>query len=282
MGPDRGGPSSQMLVPSSCGPCGMDAATLCPDSGLWCWSLSPPQLRLGGPGWGGTTQGDRFRETGRERWREGQRGRRKADRQTSPPHTQGGAPVLKPEAAATMSRERLQDWARDSDPAAERGVAVPLPLRSGITSCPSDSIWENRDPNGCLHPVHSSPKVGATQCPSWMKDKPSALCPHPGYDPASGRKGPQHLPPRGWTDPEDTGLREGTQTQKDASRRTPLPGGPQRRPVHREEVVGARGGAGVSASWGQGLRVGRWKVLETVVGVVHSGVECAPCPELCA
>ena len=49
-----------------------------------------------------------------------------------------------------------------------------------------------------------------------------------------------------WMDPEGTGLREGTQTQKDTSCRTPLPGGPQRRPVHRdrEEVVGARGGAG--------------------------------------
>ena len=55
------------------------------------------------------------------------------------------------------------------------------------------------------------------------------------------------LPPATmWTDPEDTGLREGTQTQKDTSCRTPLPGGPQRRSVHRdrEEVVGARGGEG--------------------------------------
>ena len=33
--------------------------------------------------------------------------------------------------------------------------------------------------------------------------------------------------------PEDTGLREGTQTQKDTCR-TPIPGGPQRRPVHRD------------------------------------------------
>ena len=51
-----------------------------------------------------------------------------------------------------------------------------------------------------------------------------------------------------WTDPEDTGLREGPQTQKDTSHRTPLPGGPQRKPIHRdrEEVVGARGGAGGS------------------------------------
>ena len=49
-----------------------------------------------------------------------------------------------------------------------------------------------------------------------------------------------------WTDTKDIRLRERSQTEKDPSCRTPLPGGPQRRPIHRdrEEMVGAKGGAG--------------------------------------
>ena len=72
-----------------------------------------------------------------------------------------------------------------------------------------------------------------------------------------GGRGPTPAPT--WTDPEDTGLREGTQTQKDASCRTPLPGGPQRRPVHRD-----RGGGG-SQGWGGGP-CGEMEVLETEGG----------------
>ena len=69
-----------------------------------------------------------------------------------------------------------------------------------------------------------------------------------GYHPASGRK--DVLPPATtWTDPEDTMHSDRSQTQKDTSRVTPLTGGPQRSPVHRdrEQMVGARGGAGTGS-----------------------------------
>ena len=48
-----------------------------------------------------------------------------------------------------------------------------------------------------------------------------------------------------WTDPKDTRLREGTQTQEDTSRRTLLPGVPRGGPsTETDEMVGARGGEG--------------------------------------
>lgn len=66
---------------------------------------------------------------------------------------------------------------------------------------------------------------------------------------SSLRKGGILTPATMWRDPEDTGLRESSQTQKDPSCRSPLPGGPQRSPVYtdREERVGAGAGAGVGS-----------------------------------
>ena len=85
-----------------------------------------------------------------------------------------------------------------------------------------------------------------------------------------------------WGDPEDTGLSESSQTQKDTSRRTPLPGGPQRSPVHtdREEMVGARAEAGGGESMLPGeesqLRKMRkfWRRRVVMAAGLH---ECALC-----
>lgn len=102
---------------------------------------------------------------------------------------------------------------------------------------------------------------------------PEAARPHMGTG-SSLRKGGILTPATMWRDPEDTGLRESSQTQKDPSCRSPLPGGPQRSPVRTDRRGWERGlgqGWGVHASWGQSLlRGGDGKFWSRRVGVCAS------------
>lgn len=102
----------------------------------------------------------------------------------------------------------------------------------------------------------------------------------PEYCSASERKGPCHLPPCGGA--LRTRLSEQSQTQKDPSRRTPLPGGPQRSPVHAdsEERVGAGAGAEGGESVLHGDRVSVWgdgKFWRRRLGVAAGRCERASC-----
>ncbi|XP_038311374.1 uncharacterized protein LOC119864790 isoform X5 [Canis lupus familiaris] len=99
-------------------------------------------------------------------------------------------------------------------------------------------------------------KRGSTGCPSMGAER--SVHTRDVTQPRGGRD-PETCPT--WTDPEDTGLREGTQT-----RRTP-PAGPHSQKVPRGGPSTETGGGG---SQGRGLRVGRWKVLRGGVSALRA------------
>ena len=99
----------------------------------------------------------------------------------------------------------------------------------------------------------------------------------PEDDPASGRK---DVPPpaAAWTGPEVAVRGDRSRTQKDASRATPLTGGPRRSPVHRdrERTVGARGGESVLRGDRVSVR-GDGRFWGRMAGPGAGQCECARC-----
>ena len=114
-----------------------------------------------------------------------------------------------------------------------------------------------------------------------MREERGAVQPHAGIFLSEERK--DVLPPAtAWTDPEAAVRRDRSQTQKDTSRVTPRTGGsPEESRPPSQRVDGGSQGWGGRASWGQGLSLGRWKVLETDGGGGCTTVSALDAPELC-
>ena len=111
-------------------------------------------------------------------------------------------------------------------------------VAKGIPSLAGCAPLEDRQPVVDSKGSRESEGEGETRC----------VHPHVGILSSLGKEG--NLPPATiWMDPDVPVRGARSRTQKDTSRVTPLTGGPQRSPVHRdrEQMVGARGGAGTGS-----------------------------------